>query len=118
MVYTEEDHKQNKSDKSIEYYTILKGKLLEQVPNIVIEPKKQYIAFKNNNSNVVDIEIQKRQLKLTINAKKGTIEDPKKVFTDVSSKGHWGNGDYQVVIKDDSNFDYILEIIKQSISLR
>lgn len=118
VVYTEEDHKQNKSDKSIEYYTILKGKLLEQVPNIVVEPKKQYIAFKNNNSNVVDIEIQKRQLKLTINAKKGTIEDPKKVFTDVSSKGHWGNGDYQVVIKDDSNFDYILEIIKQSISLR
>ncbi|MDN6577103.1 MAG: transporter, partial [Lactiplantibacillus plantarum] len=32
----------------------------------------------------------------------------------VSSIGHWGNGDYEVIIKDDTQIEYILSLIKQA----
>ena len=35
--------------------------------------------------------------------KKGTLNDPKKIARDVSNIGHWGNGDYEIKIKDSSN---------------
>ncbi|HFI0038075.1 TPA: AIPR family protein [Streptococcus suis] len=117
LVYTENDHQQDKDIQILEYYENFKKRLIKQFPNIIIEPKKHYIAFKNNGSNIVDVEIQKRQLKLTINAKKGTLKDPNNILKDISLKGHLGNGDYQVIIKDESNFDKLLEIIKQVVFL-
>lgn len=32
-----------------------------------------------------------------------------------SSTGHWGNGDYELQIASDENFEYVLSLIKQSI---
>ena len=29
--------------------------------------------------------------------------------------GHWGNGDYEIQIKNDEDFEYILSHVKQSI---
>jgi len=49
-----------------------------------------------------------------INLRKGELDDPKQITKDVSYKGHWGNGDYVLRIKDDKDFDYILSLIKQS----
>ncbi len=45
---------------------------------------------------------------------KGTLNDPKKITRDVSNVGHWGNGDYEVILKDSTNLDYILTLIMQS----
>lgn len=28
--------------------------------------------------------------------------------------GHWGNGDYEIFIKDDEHIEYIMGLIKQS----
>jgi predicted transport protein len=28
--------------------------------------------------------------------------------------GHWGNGDYELVVKDDTNLEYILSLAKKS----
>jgi len=81
--------------------------------DVVIEPKKLYVAFKSPK-NFTDVEIQKHSLKVFINMKKGTLNDPKNIAEDVSDIGHWGNGDYRVYISDDSDFDYLFELIKQS----
>ena len=80
---------------------------------VVVEPKKLYIAFKAPK-NFVDVEVQKHALKLFINMRKGTLEDPDEITDDVSHIGHWGNGDYRVYLNTFSDFDYVLNLIKQS----
>jgi predicted transport protein len=63
---------------------------------------------------VTDIELQKKQLRVRINLKKGLLDDPKNLFEDVSEKGHWGLGDYEAKITIDSDLDYLMSLIKQS----
>jgi predicted transport protein len=54
-------------------------------------------------------------MKIWINLDKGKLDDPKQLARDVSDVGHWGNGDYELQIKDDENLEYILSLIKQAI---
>jgi predicted transport protein len=111
-VFTEEDHFNNGSEASIELYEKVKASILNLADNIEIKPQKYYIAFKKGN-NISDIEIQKKGLKIFINAKIGNINDPKSVLKDVSNIGHQGNGDYQIQIVNDDDLEYIMNLIKQ-----
>lgn len=113
-VYTEEDHFKNGSDFTIELYEKFKTSILNLADNIEIIPQKFYIAFKKE-SNISDIEIQKKDLKIFINAKKGSLNDPKNLVKDVSNIGHRGNGDYQIHIENDNDLEYIMSLIKQVI---
>ena len=113
-VYTEEDHFKNGSDFTIELYEKFKTSILNLADNIEIIPQKFYIAFKKG-SNISDIEIQKKGLKIFINAKKGSLSDPKNLVKDVSNIGHRGNGDYQIQIENDNDLEYIMSLIKQVI---
>ncbi|MEX0857324.1 MAG: DUF5655 domain-containing protein, partial [Balneolaceae bacterium] len=79
-----------------------------------VKPKKKYIAFVSG-SNVVDIHIQKNALKMWLNLQQGDLDDPKEIARDVSSVGHWGNGDYEIVMRTDEEMEYILSLIKQSL---
>ena len=111
-VYTEEDHFSNGSDYIIELYEKFKSSILNLTDGIEILPQKYYIAFKKG-SNISDIEIQKKSLKLFINAKIGSLDDPKGLVKDVSNIGHRGNGDYQIQIENDNDLEYIMSLIKQ-----
>lgn len=111
-VYTEEDHYNNGSDYTIELYEKFKSSILNLTDGIEILPQKYYIAFKKG-SNISDIEIQKKLLKIFINAKIGTLDDPKGLVKDVSNIGHRGNGDYQIQIENDKDIEYIMSLIKQ-----
>jgi predicted transport protein len=111
-VFTEEDHYNNGSDFIIELYEKFKNAILNLADNIEILPQKYYIAFKKG-SNISDIEIQKKSLKIFINAKIGNLDDPKGLVKDVSNIGHRGNGDYQIQIENDKDLEYIMSLIKQ-----
>ena len=114
-VYTEEDHTRNKSDDVQELYETFKNAVLNLSNDILLVPKKTYLAFKIK-SNIVDIELQANSLKIWINLKKGQLDDPKKIMRDVSMlKGHNGNGDYELIVKDTKNLEYIMSLIKQAI---
>lgn len=113
-VYTEDDHLKNKSDSIIELYEAFKEAILNLSDNVEIQARKDYIAFKKN-SNIVDITIQRKGLKMWINLKKGNLDDPKNITRDVSSTGHWGNGDYELTINDTTNLEYIMSLAKQAI---
>jgi predicted transport protein len=113
-VYTEQDHLNKASDLTAELYEKFKAAILNLADGIEVIPKKHYIAFKKS-SNVTDISILKKSLKLFINAKAGHLDDPKKIAHDVSSIGHWGNGDYQVQVEDDKNLEYIMSLVKQTL---
>ncbi len=102
-----------KADAEIrELYYKLRG-ALTALDGVIVEPKKLYIAFKAPK-NIADVEVQKHALKIFINLHKGELTDPEELADDVSDIGHWGNGDYRVYLKSDTDFDYILGLIKQS----
>ena len=50
-----------------------------------------------------------------INLKKGELDDSKNLTRDVSEIGHYGNGDFELQIRNDENLEYIMSLIKQSI---
>lgn len=113
-VYTEEDHIKGYPEEIIELYENFKNSILNLADDIEIVPKKLYIAFKKNK-NISDIVITKRGIRIFINLKKGQLDDPKSIIRDVSQTGHWGNGDYEVFVKDTLNLEYIMSLIKQAI---
>ncbi len=113
-VYTEDEHLINKTDEIKELYETFRDAILNLADDIELEPKLDYIAFKKV-SNIVDICVQRKGLKLWINLRKDKLEDPKHLMRDVSSIGHWGNGDYEIVIKNTDNIEYILSLIKQAL---
>ena len=113
-VYTEEDHFKNASDSTDELYEKFKMSIINLADNIEILPQKYYIAFKKG-SNISDVEIQKKSLKIFINTKIGMLDDPKGLAKDVSNIGHRGNGDFQIQIENDNDLEYIMSLIKQII---
>jgi predicted transport protein len=112
-VYTEEDHLSHANDEIKELYEKFKTAILN-FDGVEIKPQKLYIAFIKNSSNIVDFEIQRKALKITINLPISKLEDPKKLARDVSNIGKWGNGDYQIKVENDNDFEYIMSLIKQS----
>ena len=112
-VYTEEDHLKTTSDDVKELYDELKDRIYNLGETIEIKPTKYYIAFKSN-TNFVDFIIQKNQIKLRLNVRKGALDDPKNVTRDISNIGHWGNGDYGIDIIPGDDLDYLMTVIRQS----
>ena len=111
--YDEDFHLADKSDDIKELYERFRDAILNLAPDLEINAKKLYIAFKKSKRNVVYIEVQKKMLRLTLNAKIGSLDDPKGLLRDVSTIGHWGVGDYRTDVSDTENLEYILSLIKQ-----
>jgi len=111
-VYTEEDHLNGSSDEIIELYEAYKNAIINLFDDVEIVPKKLYIAFKKDK-NISDIVILKKGLKLFINLKKGQLDDPKGITKDVSTTGHWGNGDYELTVNSTEHLEYVMSLIKQ-----
>ena len=115
IVYTEEDHLAKASEEIKKVYEELKNRILE-LDDIDIEIKKYYIAFKGR-TNIVDIEVTKNKLKIDINMRKGMLQDLLSITEDISEIGHWGNGDYRVIINNSNDIDSLIPLIKQSLKV-
>jgi predicted transport protein len=115
-IYTEKDHLEKANFEIKELYERFKNSILnigDEYGDFEIKPKKLYIAF-ILGTNVVDINIQKKQLKMWINLRTTELKDEKGFAKDVSNIGHWGNGDYELAVNNDEHLEYILSLIKQS----
>ncbi|MGL5150045.1 MAG: DUF5655 domain-containing protein [Clostridium sp.] len=112
--YTLEEHFKNSDENTVEIFNIYKEKIEEMLPEIEVEPKKVYIAFKLNRKNLVDFKLKKDMLIIWINAKEGVLDDSKKMAKNVAKVGHWGNGDYELTIKNLEGLEYILSLIKDA----
>lgn len=114
-VYTEDFHLDPYPDETRELYDTFKDAILNLHDDMDTVFRKQCISFRIDKSILCDIVTLKKGLKLFINKKRGELNDPKHIARDVSSIGHWGNGDYEIIIKDDSQLEYILSLIKETI---
>ena len=112
--YTESTHFNNPSDTIIELYESFKKSILD-FGSINIKPNKKYNSFIGER-HILDIEVQNKQLKIWLNMKINELDDPKELSRDVSKIGHLGNGDYELNVQDDKEFEYILSLIEQSIN--
>lgn len=110
--YNEEDHLKKASTEVLELYEEIKEHLSE-FDSLEIDPKKLYVAFKSS-TNVIDINITQKHLRIWINMRKGTLDDPKGFAKDVSTTGHWGNGDYEVLLKPGDDLNYLMFLVGQS----
>nr|WP_319401824.1 DUF5655 domain-containing protein [uncultured Carboxylicivirga sp.] len=112
-VYTEDDHLSKPIEEIKELYENVRDKMLALADNLEIQPQKLYIAIKSDKRNLVYLHVQKKNLKIWINAKWGDINEPKGIARNVSNTGHYGYGDYEIDMKDDSQLEYILSLVKE-----
>ncbi|HZU68075.1 MAG TPA: DUF262 and DUF1524 domain-containing protein [Ktedonobacteraceae bacterium] len=109
---------------SVESYLFLQGdmrdlferlrkRILNLDPGVREEFRKLYIAYKIN-TNFVDIEPQKSQLRLFLNMKFSEISDPWGYCRDVTNIGHHGNGDVEVNISSAEQLDDVMDLVRQS----
>ncbi|WP_339790453.1 DUF5655 domain-containing protein [uncultured Imperialibacter sp.] len=114
-VYSEEDHLEGKSEEVIALYESFKQAILNLTDGIEVVPRGRRINFRKERI-ICDINIQSKGLKMWINLKMGELDDPRDIARDVSNLGHWGNGDYEIQVKDTSKLEYIMSLVKQAIN--
>ena len=114
--FTLEHHMAMSSESTKALFEALKERILAIDKEIIEDPKKLYVAYKTTR-NFVDIVVKKSKLKLYINMKTGTLEDPRGLAKDLETPvhiGHWGNGDYEVEVSEQTDLDYVMSLIQQS----
>lgn len=89
------------------------NKLIIQFKDLEETETRFVKVFYKNKRNILSIETQIFAIKITLNAKKGAIEDSKNILRDVSKIGHWGNGDYQIKLENEEAFGDVLQLISQ-----
>lgn len=97
----------------LELYWAFRKRVLNIDASVKEEFKKLYIAFKAP-TNFVDVEVQKTQLRLTLNMEFSEVIDPKGLCKDVSNRGKWGNGDVEVRLSRIEELDDVMELVEQA----
>lgn len=110
---TEDMHLEIGDEKIKSLYKELKDAVFSIAPDARIKPKMKYVAF-IHKTNFLDVVVYRSQLNLFLNMRRGTLNDPKGLAEDVSSKGHWGSGDYTIKLKGGEDLGYVLSLIRQS----
>ncbi len=66
------------------------------------------------SQNIVCMELQKRRAILYLKLDPKKVEGPAKISRDVSKIGHFGTGDLEITIKDQSDFEAAKEFIEMA----
>ncbi len=114
--YNLETHLRVASSQIKELFMQLKEMITSLDEAIREEVKAKYIAYKLT-TNFVDIVIQKNAIKAFLNVPSGKLNDQFNMARDLTKPkpiGHWGNGDYEVLIKNEDELKKLFELIKQS----
>lgn len=128
--YSEDDYLSGKyfistkpNEKAKTLYFKLKNKILTEFPNVEHKQTKKYVGFysKLDGRTICSIAVAREKLKLCYSAPKDLL--PKSDFIRYMYKngkkiGHWGLGDYQSEIKDESDVDKAIPIIQNVYDLK
>jgi predicted transport protein len=116
VTYDENYHlNKNKSrpQEIVDLYYEFKDRVLSIGDNIELNIGKTWMGFKQNKI-FCDVVIFNEGVVVYINMKKGELNDYLNKCQDMSDKGHWGNGDYKIVIRTVEDIDYVMSLVKQS----
>ncbi len=118
-IYSVDDHLAGIDKQTVMLFQALREKILSLDESIIEEAKAKYVAYKTS-TNFTDIVVEQYGLKIFLNVKSGQLNDPQKLARDLTQPkpiGHWGNGDYEVKLKKDSELEAVFALIKQSYDL-
>ncbi len=115
--YTLNDYKPALTGEVFHIYQLLRKRILNLNSSVTEEFKKLYIAYKST-TNFVDIEPQKRRLRLSLNMSFDDVDDPKGICRDITNIGRWGNGDVEVSIDSVEHIDDVMFLIRQSFEIQ
>ncbi|WP_431218535.1 GmrSD restriction endonuclease domain-containing protein [Leifsonia xyli] len=82
-------------------------------PSVMMDFLKVRVTFRADET-FLDVIPQAARLVLMINIPIGALRDERGLARDMTSVGHWGVGDTQVVFGDDADFAYVLGLVRQA----
>jgi predicted transport protein len=103
-VYTFEEHLEGKSDEVKELAFAVQEFITGLDSAIQEVPKKNYIAYKISQ-NIVCMELQNQRILLYLKLNSKEISNPPKISRDMTGKGHYGTGDFEISIKSMEDFE-------------
>lgn len=114
-MYTLEGHLKGKPQTMRSLFEELRERIftLDAEGAIIEKANKHYMVYKHGK-NFCQVWIQNSQLKLWLDIPFAELEDPYKLAKDVSTVGHWGTGDVEVNLDDESQLDKVMPLIEQS----
>jgi len=115
--YTIEDHPFLLTPTVKPLFEAFRKAVLALDPCVTEEFLRHYVAYKTE-TNFVDVGPQAKRLKLAINVRFTDITDPKGICKDVSTVGHFGNGDVEVIYSNFDELPYVLGLVRQSLELQ
>ena len=112
--YTLNDH-QHLTERSAtrDLFNALRKEVLALDPCVTEEFLKFYIAYKAE-TNFVDIVPQKIRLRLSLNMPFHELHDPRRLSSDVTNLGIWGNGDIRVDFSNLADLPYVMGLVRQA----
>ncbi len=111
--FTIEDHPSLLPPQRWALFERLSSEIFALDPTITRHFLKLYVAFKAE-TNFVDVVPQKARMRLNLNIPIESLRDERSLAWDVSEKGHWGNGTTEVALSEDSDFTYIVGLVRQA----
>lgn len=109
-----EDHPHLLPAKRRELFERFSAETLALDPAITRQFLKLYVAFKAE-TNFVDIVPQRARLRLSLNLPIEALHDERSLAWDVSGKGHWGNGATETELNEESDFNYVMGLVRQAL---
>lgn len=111
--FTIEDHPYLLPPQRRALFERLSSEICALDPAITRHFLKLYVAFKAE-TNFVDVVPQKARMRLTLNIPVESLRDERSLAWDVSGKGHWGNGTTELALSEESDFTYIVGLVRQA----
>lgn len=112
--YTEEDHLQKALPQIQQIYQHLKEKILTLENTSFDANKKYYIVIKNKQRSFASVVFRKKKVVLYLLMPLDSLNDPKQLFSEFSN---WGSWHYECKMQDESELDYVFEMLKQAYDL-
>lgn len=102
--YTFDEHIEGKSEGIKDIVFSIQEFILGLDSAIQEVPKKNYVAYKISQ-NIVSMEVQTQRVLLYIKLDPKEIKDPPSISRDMTGKGHYGTGDFEISVKNMPDFE-------------
>lgn len=114
--YTEEEHVQRALPQIQQIYQDLKQKVMT-LGNISFDPKKEYMVMNNKGNRFASVVFRKKKVALFLIMPFGALNDPKDLFSKIGTVQDKVGWNYLLEMRDESDLDYVFEMLKQSYNL-
>lgn len=111
--YTLEEHFENLDENIFELFNTIRDYIVTIDSSIEETPKKNYIAYKTSQ-NFACLQTYKKKLTLFLKLDANEINPMPKQGRDVSEIGHFGTGDFELIIKDLADFEETKHLINEA----